>query len=284
MRYKITMKTLLALTCCLALTAVVRAEDQDNNKNKKEKKTEQAVTTSGHGAVNVDHGKKYQTLNSSSQTQFQGKQKLYTPNNFRATNTDVHVEQGKHKWQGPVTTNGRNNLPAVQSNTHLQTNKSWHTQKFTLQKNSGIQGVRFQGTTHIAGSQNWQGNNYNAFRIYTSQRHDRGWWSSRYNRIGLFGGGYYYWDNGYWYPAWGYDPGYEFYAYDGPIYGYDGLPPDQVIANVQSALQQQGYYHGIVDGMLGPLTRAALAQYQADHGLYPTSAIDEPTLQTLGMV
>src|ERR1700676_843315 len=160
MRYKITMRTLLALTCCLALTAVARAEDQDNNKNKKEKheqKSQQAVTTSGHGAVNVDHGKKFQTLNSSSQSQFQGKQKLYTPNNFR--------------------TNGQ-----VQSNAHLQTNKSWHTQKFTLQKNTGIQGVKFQGTTHIAGSQNWQGNNYNAFRIYTSQRHDRDWWSSRYNR------------------------------------------------------------------------------------------------------
>jgi len=29
---------------------------------------------------------------------------------------------------------------------------------------------------------------------------------------------------------------------------YNGLPPDQVTANVQAALQQQGYYHGEVDG------------------------------------
>lgn len=280
MRYKITMRTLLVLTCCLALTAVARAEDQDNNKRNKKEKHEQTNQPAGN---NAGQGKKLQTLSNSSQ--IQGKQKLYTPNNFRTTEgvhtkTGVHVEQDKYKWQGPVTTN--NNLPAVQSNKHFQSNNSWKVQKFTLHANTGIQGVKFQGTTHIAGSQKWQGNNYAAFRLYTSERHDRDWWRSRHNRIILIGGGYYYWDNNYWYPAWGYDPNYEFYAYDGPIYGYDGLPPDQVIANVQSALQQQGYYQGMVDGMLGPLTRAALAQYQSDHGLYPTSAIDQPTLQTLG--
>ena len=98
----------------------------------------------------------------------------------------------------------------------------------------------------------------------------------------LIGGGWYYWNSGFWYPAWGYDPGAQFYAYDGPIYGYNNLPPDQVVANVQQELQSQGYYHGEVDGMLGPLTRAALADYQRDHGLYTTSAIDEPTMSSLG--
>jgi peptidoglycan hydrolase-like protein with peptidoglycan-binding domain len=56
-----------------------------------------------------------------------------------------------------------------------------------------------------------------------------------------------------------------------------------VIANVHATLQQQGYYRGEVDGQLGPLTRAALANYQRDHGLYMTSAIDQPTLESLGM-
>ena len=95
-------------------------------------------------------------------------------------------------------------------------------------------------------------------------------------------GGPYYWNSGYWYPAWGYDSN-AYYAYDGPIYGYNDLPPDQVIANVQSALQQQGYYHGEVDGLLGPQTRAAIADYQRDRGLYITSAVDQPTLESLGM-
>jgi len=56
-----------------------------------------------------------------------------------------------------------------------------------------------------------------------------------------------------------------------------------MIANVQATLQQEGYYHGEVDGMLGPFTRSALANYQRDHGLYVTSAIDRPTLESLGM-
>jgi len=149
--------------------------------------------------------------------------------------------------------------------------------------NPAIASTKFRANNQIQGSQNWQGQHYQAFRAYRSQWHDRGWWGNRYNRIGLFGGGYYYWDNGFWYPAWGYDPGYSYYPYDGPIYGYNNLPPDQVVANVQTALQEQGYYHGEVDGLLGPLTRAAIADYQRDQGLYITSAIDEPTLAALGM-
>ncbi len=92
----------------------------------------------------------------------------------------------------------------------------------------------------------------------------------------------YYWNAGYWFPAWGYNPN-AYYAWDGPIYAYNRLPPDQVIANVQAALQQQGYYRGEVDGLIGPLTRGAIADYQRDHGLYTTSTIDQPTLQSLGM-
>src|SRR5439155_18665385 len=72
--------------------------------------------------------------------------------------------------------------------------------------------------------------------------HDRDWWRNHCHTIILIGGGFYAWDLGYWYPAYGYDSYYSNYSYDGPIYGYDGLPPDQIIANVQYALQQLGYY------------------------------------------
>jgi hypothetical protein len=143
--------------------------------------------------------------------------------------------------------------------------------------------VDFQQNRRIDGSQNWQGSNYAAFREYSSEWHDKDWWDSRYRPIRLISGGWYYWNAGFWYPAWGYDPANSYYPYDGPIPGYNDLPPDQVIANVQSALQQQGYYHGGVDGSLGPLTRAAIADYQRDHGLNITSAVDQPTLESLGM-
>ncbi len=142
--------------------------------------------------------------------------------------------------------------------------------------------VTFQQNRRIQGSQNWQGSNYQVFRNYRSEWHDRDWWRHNHSRIIFVFGGPYYWNSGYWFPAWGYDPG-AYYAYDGPIYGYNNLPPDQVIANVQAALQQQGYYQGEVDGLLGPITREAVANYQRDHGLYTTSTIDRPTLESLGM-
>jgi hypothetical protein len=143
--------------------------------------------------------------------------------------------------------------------------------------------VKFQQGRRIQGSQNWQGQRYAVFRNYKSEWHDRNWWHNHYhNNMTFVFGAPYYWNAGYWFPAWGYAPN-AYYAWDGPIYAQNRLPPDQVIANVQSALQQQGYYHGEVDGLIGPLTRGAIADYQRDHGLYTTSTVDQPTLQSLGM-
>jgi hypothetical protein len=143
--------------------------------------------------------------------------------------------------------------------------------------------VQFQQGRHIEGSEHWQGQQYAAFREYHSEWRDRDWWDSHYhNNIVFVFGAPYYWNAGYWFPAWGYSPN-AYYAWDGPIYAYNHLPPDQVIANVQAALQEQGYYQGEVDGLIGPLTREALANYQRDHGLYETAAIDQPTLESLGM-
>jgi hypothetical protein len=128
----------------------------------------------------------------------------------------------------------------------------------------------------------FRGQRYSVFRNYHRQWHDRGWWRSHYNRIVFVNSGWYYWNAGYWFPAWGYAAG-AYYPYDGPIYGYNGLPPDQVTVDVQQQLQRDGYYNGPIDGALGPMTREAIAAFQADNGLSVTSVIDEPTLATLGI-
>jgi hypothetical protein len=128
----------------------------------------------------------------------------------------------------------------------------------------------------------FRGQKYAVFRNYHRQWHDRSWWRSHCDRIVFVSGGWYYWNAGYWFPAWGYDP-YAYYAYDGPIYAYDGLAPDRVIVDVQEQLQRAGYYDGPIDGILGPMTREAIAAFQADNGLAVTSVIDEPTLATLGI-
>jgi len=67
------------------------------------------------------------------------------------------------------------------------------------------------------------------------------------------------------------------------IYGYDGLLPDEVVANVQSELQRRGYYSYAVDGIMGPLTQEALSRYQRDRGLPLTGAVDQTTVGSLGL-
>ena len=123
-----------------------------------------------------------------------------------------------------------------------------------------------------------------AKRRYRHERHDCDWWKQHYIVIVLVGGGYYYQDSGYWYPAWGYDLNHERYDYDGPIYTYGNLLPDQVIINVQRALKELGYYTGDLSGSLGVDTRQALSFYQQDYGLDTTGAVDEATVRALGLI
>ena len=147
-----------------------------------------------------------------------------------------------------------------------------------------IPSVTFNQNHRIEGSDRWQGQQYQVFRSYQPQWHDQGWYHSHFNNVVLIGGGYYFFNNGYWFPAWGYSASAQYYPYDGPIYaGHGAEPPDKVIAQTQDLLQQMGYYKGEVDGLLGPLTRDALTAYQADQGLAQTAAIDQPTLDSLGL-
>ena len=166
----------------------------------------------------------------------------------------------------------------------VQQIKSQHANFRAQPKPQQVPAVTYNQNYRIQGSDRWQGPQYEVFRSYHPEWHDQGWYRSHYNRVELIGGGYYYWNNGYWYPEWGYSPSAQYYAYDGPIYvGHHAEPPDKVIADVQGVLQEMGYYKGEVDGLLGPLTREALTAYQNDNGLTTTAAIDQPTLDSLGM-
>lgn len=122
-----------------------------------------------------------------------------------------------------------------------------------------------------------------AFRRHWHEWHDRNWWHGHCETIVYVATGYYFLDGSYWYPAYGYDPLNSYYDYDGPVYTYSNLLPDEVIANVQTALQDAGYYYGEITGSLGVDTRAALANFQRDYGLSITGAIDEATVEALGL-
>ena len=174
-------------------------------------------------------------------------------------------------------------------------NKNWADSSFKERSSSFVNRSRstsFWSERRAAFSNNWRGDafagrQYWAFRNYRRQWHDGGWWHHHCDRIVFVTVDSqpfpFYSDAGYWYPAWGYYPD-AYYPYDGPIYGYNDLPPDEVITNVQTQLYNDGYYDGPIDGILGPDTRAAIADYQDDHGLAVTAAIDEPTVESLGLV
>jgi len=122
-----------------------------------------------------------------------------------------------------------------------------------------------------------------ALQRFQRERHNRNWWSQHFAVIVLVGGGYYYFDSGYWFPALGFDPNYEAYDYDGPIFTYGNLLPDQVILNVQRALADLGYYNGALSGSLSAATRYAISAYQQDNGLVVNGVVDAPLVYSLGL-
>ena len=108
---------------------------------------------------------------------------------------------------------------------------------------------------------------------------------TRYYYGGGFGypyyGSYSYWPYGYsgYYP-YSYYGGYPYtYSYYQPAYGYDA----GTVAAVQRRLGELGYYHGVVDGVMGPRTRAAIAAYESRHGLAVDGTISAPLLDRLGL-
>ena len=127
-----------------------------------------------------------------------------------------------------------------------------------------------------------------------------------YSSGGYYGGGYYpYYSSG---PAvsvgFGGGYGYPGYAYGGYPYGYNGYVyndypyttrtyttttnrgyyySDNVVASVQARLADAGYYHGVIDGVAGPETRAAVALWEARHGMMADGNIDGSVLRSLGV-
>ncbi len=302
------MRILLVLTSCLALAIFAGAaqQQQQDDQTTTQGKKKGGGNAQSQQVTTQQTGKKYKAGPHN--------QNFQQPN----TGTQYNATGKKGKWQGPVTgqtqTNMGTNLNSSKSNKFSKQNQTnvsgnaattkfnkgkfssqtnvtggnvkFQKKHFNLQTNvvnTKYKTVNFNQNYKIAGAQKWKGSKYVVFQNYHPQWHDQWWWTSHHNHIVFVFGGWYFWNSGYWYPAWGYDPGAAYY-YDGPIYASNPEEdPGQVVANVQSALQEQGYYQGEIDGVLGPQTRAALADYQSAQGLEPTGAVDEPTLETLGM-
>jgi len=160
----------------------------------------------------------------------------------------------------------------------------------------------YSGARRYAGTQRYVGTRqYSGGRYYTQ---------NRYAGRSYYGGTRYYYDSpnyyygGSGYPYYGYNSswpsasyGYYPYSYYGnypysyyggysgsysyyqPGYGYNAA----TVAAVQRRLGQLGYYQGIVDGIIGPQTRAAIAGFESTHGMIVDGVITTRLLDRIGL-
>ena len=111
---------------------------------------------------------------------------------------------------------------------------------------------------------------------------------NHFRHDGNYSFGYDYPYNGYDYPYYGYD-----YPYDGYYDDYTGdysdgqssaaevTPSQGIIIAVQKELTQLGYYHGSIDGVIGPQTEGAIRWFQSVASIPVTGQIDDATLNAL---
>ena len=271
------MRRILYSVCIGSLALALTAWGGEVNNAKTKSKS--GTTTAVRGSANTRTTARSTTHVSSHPVRTRANMRA-SSNLTSRTRSSAAVQRNNVRRNVATTTRERNVLAA---NRQRNVNVNNQSNVFV---NRG-RNVAINRQRNVAITNNWRGaqfsgQRYAAFRNYQRQWHDRGWWRSHFNIIIFVNSGWYFWNAGYWYPAWGYDP-YAYYPYDGPIYAYNYMSPDQVVVDVQRQLQRDGYYSGPVDGVLGPITRGAIAAFQADHGLAVTSAIDEPTLATLGL-
>jgi peptidoglycan hydrolase-like protein with peptidoglycan-binding domain len=71
---------------------------------------------------------------------------------------------------------------------------------------------------------------------------------------------------------------------EGPIPADQPLSSPEMVRRAQSALKDQGYYEGEIDGTMNPRTSNALRTYQREHKLQETGDLDPQTAKSLGIL
>ena len=150
----------------------------------------------------------------------------------------------------------------------------------------------YSGRNYSGGNytgQNWSGRNWSGSNWSGDWRHHhhRRFSGDQFIFLGGFGFpflgypyyGYYPYDYGYGY-GYGYPYGYDYYGgsaygygysdqgygYGDQGYGYGGRTRGgSSVVQLQRRLARAGYYHGAIDGIMGPETRRAIRAYERSH-------------------
>ncbi|HEX8076375.1 MAG TPA: peptidoglycan-binding domain-containing protein, partial [Chthoniobacterales bacterium] len=79
-----------------------------------------------------------------------------------------------------------------------------------------------------------------------------------------------------------YPYGYGYYPRT-TVYVTGNITDDATVAAVQRRLARAGYYHGAIDGVIGPGTRSAVRAFERNNGLPADGLIDRQLLRTMGL-
>ena len=114
---------------------------------------------------------------------------------------------------------------------------------------------------------------FNRFNDRDFDRDDRFRRFNHFNETIFIGDfGFPWWWGWGWGPWWGWNSGYPYGYYGGYNYGDYGSgsgygdSSQSRVAELQRRLASAGYYHGVIDGIMGPATRRAIRAYESDHG------------------
>jgi hypothetical protein len=171
-----------------------------------------------------------------------------------------------------VTRNNQNISPGTVSTRYYNGSRFSGTRSYSGRQYTGTRyysGARYYNNYYGAGGRYYDGGGSYPYYSYYS-----GWPSSSWG----YGTSTGYYPYSYWggYPYGGYN---NYYSYYRPTYGYNA----SMVAAVQRRLGQLRYYHGVVDGAIGPQTRGAIATFESRNGLAVDGTISRPLLDSLGL-
>jgi hypothetical protein len=204
---------------------------------------------------------------------------------------------GKPAKKSTVSTSKRMAPQTTQVTRHNQnmSPRMGNTRYYGTRSYAGRQntGTRYYGGTRYSGNGNYYGGGTRYYNgggyAYPNYSYYSGWPSSTW---GYGTSGYYPYSYYGGYPYSGYNNYYSYYggypygtynnnsySYYTPSHSYNG----SMVAAVQGRLSRLGYYHGAVDGVMGPQTRSAIAAFESRNGLGVDGTISRPLLNSLGL-